>query len=236
MTIYILTSDRTNWLIKGMQYCINKYWPDHTFPLSVKILGYKNLDFELDEGFEFISLGEDKGPNHVNLDLINFFNSIDDSNFIFTCDDFFPIRKINLHIFSALCKYMETDDISRIALDGHVNSKPYTIYKDYDSFKVVELSQIADYRKSAVWSIWSRDYFIKYLHGTSNLWEWELDTRCKHDGHNILGTIGEHAIQACHLIKRGKLKSDWFKDSESDDVMYIEDRLAIKQLIGDRFE
>ena len=233
MTVYILTSDKTNYLIKGMQYCINKYWPDA--PL-IKILGYDNLNFNLPAGFEFISLGKDMGANNVTSDLIKFFSTISESNFIFTVDDFFPMRPVSSSMLDILSNYMDSNDVSRIALDGHVKSKPYTVYEEFNSFTVVELSQLADYRKSAVWSIWNKDYFLKYLPKCSNLWEWELDTESKFDGHIILGTIKKHTIQASHLIKRGNIKSDWFKDSESNDVMHQEDIDILKKILGARFE
>ena len=80
---------------------------------------------------------------------------------------------------------------------------------------------------------------MKYLHGTSNLWEWELDTRIKNDGHRILDTESSNIIQACHLFKKGKLQQNWcnsgqnwFQDSESTDEAYAEDKVAIQQFLA----
>lgn len=229
MIVYILTSDKNNWLLKGMQYCIKKYWPDHP---TIKILGYKPLDFELQKNFEFISLGKDNGPEHVNKDLFEFFSKIEDENFIFTVDDFFPIRNINTELLTEYEKILSTGEVSRIALNGHVKNKPFTVYKRLENFDIVEVSQFADYRKSAIWSIWNKNYFTKYLASTDNLWDWELDDRCKFDGHVVLGSDRSYAIQACHLIKRGEIKAEWYKDSESSDEMFPEDIDKINLLIN----
>lgn len=230
MIIYILTSDKNNWLIKGMQYCIKKYWHKHP---PVKILGYSKLNFKLEKGFEFISLGVDKGPNHVNKDLELFFSKVKDNNFIFTVDDFWPIRKINTEIMKEFENIIETKKIGRIAMNGHVKTKPFNLFKELENFNIIELAQHANYRKSAIWSIWNKDYFIKYLSSTVNLWQWELDEQCKHDGTIILGSDKLYAIQACHLMKRGNIKSDWYKDSESQDIMFEDDIEKVSVLINE---
>ena len=230
MNIYILTSDKNIHIIEGLQYCINKYWNSHP---SVKILGYKEPTFNLDNNFEFISLGQDRGADYVGEDLINFFNSIEDKHFIFSVDDFFPIRHIDTFLFEYLKTKIIDEDISRIALTDQVSNKPHSVVMEdlYHEHKIIEMGQTADYRKSAVWSMWSRDYFLKYMSNRMNLWEWELDNRCKNDGHRIVGTDKKYVLQSCHLYKRGNLKADWFKDSESSDTMIAEDQLTITDII-----
>ena len=106
-----------------------------------------------------------------------------------------------------------------------------TFTKEHNEFNVIEMSQHAEYRKSAVWSMWSKDYFLKYFKDNMNLWQWELDTSCQGDNHSIIGTTGKHVVQACHLYKQGSLKSDWYKDSESSDVMYEEDKWIVASIL-----
>ena len=125
MNIYILTSDKSIKIIEGLQYCINKYWKPNP---KVVILGYKKQpSFKLDKNFKFISLGKDRGASHVGEDLIKFFNSIEDKHFIFSVDDFFPIREVNIDILNHLEDKMIKDNISRIALYDQVSDKPNSI-------------------------------------------------------------------------------------------------------------
>ena len=64
-----------------------------------------------------------------------------------------------------------------------------------------------------------------------NLWEWELNTECKDDGHKVMGTNGKYVLQSCHLYKQGNLKEDWHKDSESYDTMFQEDITAVSGIL-----
>ena len=48
MNVYILTSDKSIHIIKGLQYCINKYWKPNPY---ITVLGYKKPSFKLDNNF-----------------------------------------------------------------------------------------------------------------------------------------------------------------------------------------
>ena len=228
MNVYILTSDKSIHIIKGLQYCINKYWKPNPY---ITVLGYKKPSFKLDNNFKFISLGVDRGPDYVGEDLINFFNNIKDKHFIFSVDDFFPIRNMNIDILNNLSDKMINENISRISLTDQVSSKPYSVISELDDYEIIEMGQEANYRKSAVWSIWSKKYFLKYFYPKMNLWEWELDEICKGDGYRVIGTYKRYVLQSCHLYKQGNLKSDWYKDSESSDMMFGEDHAIISDII-----
>ena len=111
MKIYILTSDKNIHIVEGLQYCVNKYWKPNP---SVVLLGYEEPSFDLDDNFKFVSLGEDRGAGYIGDDLIKFFNSIEDKHFIFTIDDFFPIRQVNTDLLDHLTDKMIKEDISEI--------------------------------------------------------------------------------------------------------------------------
>ena len=229
MIIYIISSDNSIHSVEMLQYFINKYWKPNP---KVVILSYNQpSNFQLAENVVVASMGVDRGYNYVNENLVNYFNNVDESHFIFSCDDFPLIRPVNIDMFNVLKQKMISEGISRVAMNGHVKTKPYNIIEQLDGYDIVEVSQSADYRISSVWSMWSKEYFLKYLHGTSNLWEWETDQKSKHDGDRVLGTIGANIIQACHLFKQCKLKDNWYQDSESDAEAYEEDKLIMKQFL-----
>jgi hypothetical protein len=229
MTIYIISSNNSIHNIEALQYSINKYWKPNP---RVVVLSYNQpTNFQLAKNVRVDSMGEDRGHNYVNENLINYFDKVEESHFIFSCDDFPLIRPVDVDMFDTLKRKMIVEGISRVAMNGHVKTKPYNTIEQLDGYNIVEFSQTADYRKSAVWSMWSKEYFMKYLHGTFNLWEWELDERSKRDGHRILGTIGANIVQACHLFKQSKLKANWFQDSEGLDEAYEEDKIVIQRFL-----
>jgi hypothetical protein len=228
MNIYILTSDRGIKIVEGLQYCVNKYWKPNP---NVILLGYKEPMFELDSNFTFVSLGEDRGAGKVGADIINYFSKISDKYFIFSVDDFFPIREVNVDILNNLINVMIDENISRISLVDQLSDKPHFIIKTTEDYNIIEMGQKSPYRKSAVWSMWNKDYFLKYFTEASNLWSWELDEKCKNDKHRVLGTENKYILQACHLYKRGNLQSNWYKDSQSSDTMLAEDRSIVSDII-----
>ena len=229
MTIYIISSDKSIHSVEALQYSINKYWKPNP---NVVILSYEQpKNFKFEKNFNLGSMGSDKGYNYVNQKLIDYFSKVEESHFIFSCDDFPLIRPVDMVMFNKLKQKMIDENISRVAMNNHIKTKPYDTIESSDGYDIVEMSQSADYRKSAIWSIWEKNYFLKYLHGTSNLWEWELDERCKNDGHRIIGTVGKSIVQACHLFKRTKLKGNWFQDSEGVDEAFKNDRNKIQEFI-----
>ena len=61
-----------------------------------------------------------------------------------------------------------------------------------------------------------------------------MSSPSKKDNHRIIGTKDKYVLQSCHLIKRGKLKREWYKDSESADVMVDDDIEIVSKFIGDK--
>ena len=133
MKIYVLTADKSVHIVEGLQYCINKYWKHNP---NVVLLGYQKPAFELVDNFEFQSLGKDRGPGTIGEDLINYFNNIKDKHFIFTVDDFFPIREVNTDLLDTLIEKMVSNNISRVALTDQVSSKPHSIIEDKEDYKI----------------------------------------------------------------------------------------------------
>ena len=233
MNVYILTFDKNIHIIEGLQYCINKYWKPNP---NVILLGYKKPEFDLKDNFKFVSLGKDRGSNYVGGDLISFFTDVEDEHFIFSVDDFFPIRNIDIKLLNYLTNKMISDNsISRIALTGQIDNgkfdKIYSLIDKFENYNIIELSQNSNYRKSSVWSMWSKDYFLEYLQPEMSLWKWERDEKCKDSKYRVLGTSDNYVLKACHLYKHGKLKTDWFKDSENSDTMLAEDHSVISDII-----
>ena len=227
LTIYIISSDKSIHSIEALQYFINKYWNPNP---KVVVLSYKQpTTFELADNFEVVSMGEDRGHDYVNENMIKFFNSIDDSHFIFSLDDFLPIRNVNVDMLNELTDKVIDENISRFALVNQLSNKQKEIIQNKDGYDIVEMSQSERYRISTPWSIWSKEYFLKYLYPDGNLWTWERGMY--NDGHHILGTDGKQVIQSCHLFKGMTLKKDWHKDTEGPELMHHEDLEIMAKLI-----
>ena len=138
MNIYILTSDKSNLVIKALQYCINKFWKPNP---KVVILGYEEPPVKFEKNFTFVSLGEDRGPEHVGGDLIRFFSKIKDKHFIFSVDDFLLIRKVNKKILTHLKKKLGSELVGRISLTDQVTDKKHSVIERQEHYNIIEMAQ-----------------------------------------------------------------------------------------------
>ena len=75
LNVYISTCDSNQFIIKYFQHFFNKYWSKD---INVKILGFTQPNFKLENNFEFISMGKEQvgGAKGWTNYLIDFFSSI----------------------------------------------------------------------------------------------------------------------------------------------------------------
>lgn len=213
MNIYVQTHDKGIHLIEAYQVLFNKHWGQHQ---AVTILGYAAPEFELAPNFSFVSLGEDKGPK-IGGDLIDFFSDIEDEHFIYTVYSQLIIQPIDLKLLDWLAHVIENSDrVGRIALTGDMEvNQPYSLTRIEGSSDcaLAEHWQASNAKLSAIWSMWSKGYFLKYLEPDMDLWQWETagSERAKHDGVLILSTTGRYPITCCRVYKRGRPHAGSFR-------------------------
>lgn len=226
MNIYISTSDHGIHIIEAFQLLFNKYW-GVTQPVT--ILGYAKPEFELAPNFEFISLGKDKGPR-ICGELLDFFSCLKAEHFVWSVDDQVMIRPLDKEIWDVLVANL--DGVSRISLVGNMAKHPpehFTTIQEHDGFNVIEQSQDDPFRLSAIWSIWRRDYLLKYLKPGMDLWQWETQDRAVNDGYRHLGTSGRYAVAPAHVYARGSLHPDSFVSWDLHrQSMFDEDRDMVR--------
>ena len=226
MNIYIISSDNSIHAIEAMQYFINKYW----YPKpNVKVLSYNPpKNFTLAENFELISMGEDEGYDQVTKKIYEYMSTIEDEHFIFTVDDFLPIESIDHDLIEQLVMKMKNDDIPRISLCNDFKSKKHDIIGKMKNKDLLQLKRSVAYpgKITAIWSIWSKEFFLKTIKDTRNLWTWERSGSPKHGP--ILGIAGG-VVNTCHLFKGAELRQKW-PAVVDDDRRYInEDDKSIIQ-------
>ena len=209
MRIFISTHDRDIHIIEAFQYFFRKYWGEQQ---PVTVLGYKAPEFELAPNFNFVSLGKDKGPR-ICGELYDFFSGIKDRHCIWSVGDQVPIRPLDTGIYRQLTSLIrDSNRIGRATLVENFGQRaPYSVLHEYDGYSLVEQAQDDEYRLSALWSIWRREYLLKYLKPGMDLWEWETREHARNDGWRVLGTVGKYAISSAHILARGRLHPDSFR-------------------------
>jgi len=235
MKVYVSTSNKGLHIVEAFQHLFNKYWATDQ---EVVILGWDQPpDFELAPNFQFISLGKDTGPK-IGGALIDYFSGVDEESFIYTVDSQLVIRPVALELFDYLVHVFENSDrIGRISLVGnHEKGRPHQslVLQKSPGFALVEHHQDAAYKMSAVWSIWSKGYFLKYMQPDWDLWQWETEgsERAKHDGIQILSTFDKYVITPCRIYKRGRLHAESFRSWDKHGLeMLEEDQEFVRPLL-----
>ena len=224
------THDKGIHLIEGFQSLFNKYWPNQV----VTVLGYAKPDFELASNFSFVSLGEDKGPK-IGGDLIDFFSGIKDAHFVYTVYSQLIIRPVLTRLLEYMAYLIErSDHVGRIALTGDMEvNQPYSLMRLAES-SLAEHSQTSNARLSAIWSMWSKGYFLKYMEPDWDLWQWETEgsERAKMDGVQILSNTGKYPITCCRVYKRGQPHAASFRSWDKFGAeMTQEDQAAVRPIM-----
>jgi hypothetical protein len=193
MKLFITTSDGHDLLLKPFSYLFNKFWDSSK---SVTVLGYRTPQFDLPKNFEFISMGKSRGdPLEWATDLRKYFLSIDDKHFVWGLEDHFLLRPVNLNLYNELKEIARSDEsIGRIALTNDLESKPYNVTESKCESQLIELTQSSDYRVSFTWSMWNKEYLLKYLLPEVSAWDIERNEDPKNDGFRIVGNLNSHVI------------------------------------------
>jgi len=231
MRIYVQAHDKGIHLIEAYQLLFNKYW---AVTQPVTILGYAKPDFELAPNFSFVSLGEDKGPK-IGGDLIDFFSGIEDEHLIYTVYSQLIIRPVLTQLLEYMaCLIERSDRVGRIALTGDMEvNQPYSLMRLAES-SLAEHSQTSNAKLSAIWSMWSKGYFLKHMEPDWDLWQWETEgsERAKMDGVQILSNTGKYPITCCRVYKRGLPHAGSFRGWDKHrQAMTQEDQAVVRPIM-----
>tara|TARA_B100000287_G_C20674248_1_gene794633 strand:+ start:4208 stop:4927 length:720 start_codon:yes stop_codon:yes gene_type:complete len=217
LPVYVWTSNQLNCCLPAHAYLFNKFWPIET---DVKILGYDVPNISLPDNFEFISLGEQRGPDFWSDDMIKFFSECTDDYFYFPTEDQVILDKVDIEIFNLAVDLFESglhSNLIRFCLAKNMCKWPHNIVKDYGDFQLIERIQNTHYRNSLHASIWHRKNFLKQLKPGMSPWSFELSTG-RENNMKVLGTKGKYGLTIGHGYKRGKKLKNWYKCNNGTSV------------------
>lgn len=236
LKIIIPTCDKYIHLLEGLMYTINKFWPLNN---KFIILGYKEPNFKLNQNWEFVSLGIDRGPNEWSNDLISFFKSFNDEYFINLIDDTLMTRISDVEKIQRVFNYMQNNKlVKKVFLHGSLTSGNKSLYGPIELTPISDLNnefydvnQIAYYRSSLQSAIWSKDYFLTLLKPNMTPWDFELQ-HTRNDGARILTTKENHPTMYSHLYRKGnQLIPSWYKSVFEETRLSDDDTKIIKEML-----
>ena len=170
LNIYISTSDKYHHCLQPFAYLFNKFWLSDK---RVTFLGYKEPQVKLPSNFDFISLGEQKGPSYYSEDLRIFFESLNDSHFIYTMEDQFILDYVNFDVIDKLSEYLDGDKVGRACLTNSIfqsiQGKKHDNYDIQEDYEIIEYS----YDKIVIKTIIDKSHsgFLVLLNSYNPFWK-----------------------------------------------------------------
>ena len=211
--VYITVSDKLTHLLPETIERFNKYW---SVDISVTILGYSKLPFDLPNNFSFISMGQDRGAKYWVEDLYKAFSNIEDDFFIWFVDDTWFNAPVDLNMINDICPQYLNKNTNWFGLTIGPSERANNLIKDYGEFQVIELDQTAPYRVTCQANIWNRERLLYYLSKTGRdtnkfswptpgePWHWELlgSHLAINDGYHVYSFDGKIPIDLVPDVSR----------------------------------
>ena len=219
-----------NQTVEMIDVFIKKYWETS----DVTVLGYKEPTYKSDF-VKFESLGVDTGVSEVCQQLYDFFSNKSDKHFMLSVSDMPIVDYVDIELVDFLQNMVVlNDDVGRCSLTLCNSTRPHNVVDVVDDeLTVIENIEGAEYKLSSVYSIWNKEYFLKYLQESTDLWDWEVNASTKsiNDGWRIVGSVPS-PIDYTHLFKQNKLRRDWYYSTEpgSTNKFNEEEQLKLKSI------
>lgn len=213
MKIYIPTSNNSIYIVETLLFSLKKYWPNYK-DYKIIILGYNKPKYIFDSNVSFHKLNDEDPIENWATDLKTYFETVKDEYFIYMNDDCPLSRKVDgnlLNFFKKTISLNKNTKIGRICLTKDISqNQKHFLVEDYGNFQLIESHQDAQYRTSVQFSIWNKEYFLKYLKPNLTPWEYEGLKDPLNDGWRILGTHTKYCLDFYHLKRKGDvIPNDW---------------------------
>tara|TARA_R100001443_G_C3351280_1_gene176909 strand:+ start:480 stop:1256 length:777 start_codon:yes stop_codon:yes gene_type:complete len=225
--IYLTTSNGREHIIKVFCHLFNKYWGEDK---EVNVVGYDKPNFEMPSNFKFISMGKQVGgPAMWATDLRKFFETKNDPYFIHVLDDQFISSPTRFDIMQDVFNYMITNNAVNANLgnirehNGLIRFGDFQVNERNDEYDICTLSQNAEYRISTAFSIWEREYHLKYMILGRNPWEYEVlgSVEAKNDGTLHICTDREYPVYRIEGVVADSINTfNWKGNETSEEAGY----------------
>ncbi len=171
------------------------------------ILGFKKPKFELDPGWQFVSIGQrDNGPESWGDGLRWFLSNYEDEHFIYGSDDC-AITYFNFQLLEFCIRLAKSNkDIGRISLTADRPESKELFLTTEDGLNVYKYKEQIDYRLSLGWSIYNTYFFRTMLKPGMTPWAFEKQSCGPLNIHpyEILTLEPKGAIDAAYFCRRGQ--------------------------------
>jgi hypothetical protein len=229
MKIFLVGYEKSKKILPASSFLIKKYIPNN---FDIYFLNF-GKPVDLHHG-TYLALADvqEGGSNSWSKYLINFLSSINDEYIIFTLDDYFLSKPLNLNSYNDVFNIMIHDkDIVCAKLGYSPSDRPdsYTLINN----KIFMLNSNANYSATTQYCIWNRNFLIQLLQHVNTPWEFELNgsSYLNSSGKKVIGTIDTILLypECSAMSARHPEKISVFANNEHD----IEELINLNLLKND---
>lgn len=193
MKILIPTCNKYIHYIEALQYSVRDTYLNS---FEFIIIGGEKPDFKLDKNWSFVSMGNSEPANRWSDMMIDFLKDFEDEFFMYGNDDcavtFIDKERVREAMF--VMRYYK--DVGRFALMAEGKNRqiaPFFLCDDDCVQPAIRSNQFgfdADYKLSLGWSLYRKDFFLKFCKRGMTPWDFELQS-CRDE---IKREINEHSV------------------------------------------
>lgn len=193
MKLLIFTCSNYSDLWKNHMILMEKYWSNHPDYLFCSD-GYSKYDFNPEK--IFVSNSDMTGR------MIDCLETLDDEYILFTLDDYFVKKPVNVSKLNMILNYVKNNkiDYCRIFDQPKVKGTPTTLKK------VINLPLTKTYEVNFYPGIWRRESLLKILKRNENIWVCEARLTSRFRKLNFKGIQIDNAklLEFEDIIRKGK--------------------------------
>lgn len=177
MKIILVGHEGNKHILPASSYLVDKYIPKD---FDVEFLNYGEYDHELLVRGRYVMLADEQigGASSWSKYIKSYLETLEDEYVIFSLDDFFLCRNMDMNVYDVLLSKMENDkDIvcAKLGLSPSYRPHEYEIIDALSNIEIFKLLGDAPYSASTQYAIWNRKVLVEILSGVTDAWKFEMD-------------------------------------------------------------
>ena len=189
MRVFVFTCKKYYFLLPIYAYLHNVFFSELQ---EVVVAGYEPLPFQLPDNFTFHSIAPESYPvEEWSTGVIEFLQSVNDTNFIWSLEDYLHVRGCNHPAIASLDSYLNCHpNVWRVDLTGDRLYSGRSVDCGYwGHLDMIETTVDVPYCFSTQMSVMSRSIMLKLLKPHLTPWQFELQDQSKTLGsYRVMGT------------------------------------------------
>lgn len=189
MRVFVFTSKKLYWCLRPFAFLFNTHW---SALQEVVVVGYEPLPFNLPPNFTFHSIAPQTYPAcRWSNGIIEFLQSVDDENFIWSFEDYWLIRGVNHPAVASLDSYLKCHpDVWRVDLTADRLKSGGAMDRGYwGHLDMIETGPDVPYCLSTQMCVMNRRHTLRILRNNLTPWQFELqDQHAALGGLRVMGT------------------------------------------------